>query len=64
LVPNQVFSSEGASGKVGAVQISRLRADLARVKMKRDIPEKGKPGQRMLKWSIRPANAYFAKAQS
>ena len=44
---------KGADSKVVSaeqMQISRLRADLARVKMERDIPGK--------------ATAYFAKAQS
>ena len=56
----------GAEGKpVSAehMEISRLRAELARVKMERDILGKGEADQPMLQWSIGPVNAYFAKAQ-
>ena len=42
------------------MEISRLRAELARVKTERDILGKGEADQPMLRWSIGPVNAYFA----
>ena len=56
----------GAEGKpVSAehMESSRLRAELARVKMERDILGKGEADQPMLQWSIGLVNATFAKAQ-
>ena len=44
------------------MEISRLRGELARVKMERDILEKGEPDPPRRQWRVGPVNAYFAKA--
>jgi transposase len=54
--------SKGVSAE--QMEIARLKAELARVKMERDILGKGEVAQQGRQWRACPPNAYFAKAQS
>ena len=59
----ELTGAEGNPVSAEHMEISRLRAELARVKMERDILGKCEADQPTLRWSIGPVNAYFAKVQ-